>query len=231
MDPIAELKDERRRSMKDIARVPEPELEAPRVVYSSEDLQGEEEKDDDDDDEDEEEEDMPEDLEHLDPDEQQRRILLRSAGKMGLGSVILLVFSDPMVDVMSEMGDRLGISAFYVAFVVAPMVSNAAEMIAAYNYARKRTVKSISTALSTLEGAAVMNNTFVLGVFMALIFFKGLEWEFTAETISILSIQLMLGFSVMFRRIQTLLDGFIVLSFYPIALSIVAVLENVLHIN
>jgi len=92
-------------------------------------------------------------------------------------------------------------------------------------------VKSISTALSTLEGAAVMNNTFVLGVFMALIFFKGLEWEFTAETISILSIQLMLGFSVMFRRIQTLLDGFIVLSFYPIALSIVAVLENVLHIN
>lgn len=239
MEPIAEEEQDlvKKRGSADTQENPfrkdSMELEAPRVVVENSESE-QEEKDgdgDDEDDEEEEEEDMPEDLEHLDPAEQQRRILMRAFTKMGLGSIVLLVFSDPMVDVMSEMGDRLGISAFYVAFVVAPMVSNAAEMIAAHNYARKRTVKSISTALSTLEGAGVMNNTFVLGVFMALICFKGLHWEFTAETISVLAVEFVIGFMVMYRRIQTLFDGCIVLSFYPISLSVVAFLENVMGIN
>ena len=38
-------------------------------------------------------------------------------------------------------------------------------------------------------GAACMNNTFCLGIFLALIYVKGLEWEFSAETISIFAVQ------------------------------------------
>ena len=34
-----------------------------------------------------------------------------------------------------------------------------------------------------------MNNTFCLGVFMFLIFFRSLAWEFSAETVSILLVQ------------------------------------------
>lgn len=39
------------------------------------------------------------------------------------------------------------------------------------------------------QGAACMNNTFCLGVFMFLIFFRSLAWEFSAETITILLVQ------------------------------------------
>lgn len=39
------------------------------------------------------------------------------------------------------------------------------------------------------QGAACMNNTFCLGVFMFLIFFRSLAWEFSAETVSILLVQ------------------------------------------
>lgn len=74
-----------------------------------------------------------------------------------------VLISDPMVDVLSELGVRTGIPAFYIAFVLAPLASNASELIAAYNYAKKKTPTSISISLATLEGAAVMNNTFVLG--------------------------------------------------------------------
>ncbi len=63
------------------------------------------------------------------------------------------------------LGARTGIPAFYIAFVLAPLASNASELIAAYNYAKKKTASSISISLATLEGAAVMNNTFVLGEF------------------------------------------------------------------
>merc|ERR1719197_467241 len=120
---------------------------------------------------------------------------------------------------------RLGINPFYISFILAPMASNSSEMISAYNYAKKRTQKSINTALSTLEGAAVMNNTFVLGVFYALIFAKGLAWEFTAETISIVLIQFLIAAMVLRVKSMTLLDGAVILSFYVFAMALVYVLE------
>ena len=38
-------------------------------------------------------------------------------------------------------------------------------------------------ARTALEGAACMNNTFCLAIFMALILFKGLAWQFSAEQV------------------------------------------------
>ncbi len=116
--------------------------------------------------EDEDEDEIPDDLKSLSPEQQQRQIKLRSLGMMGLGTAIVIIISDPMVDVLSEIGARTGIPAFYIAFVLAPMASNASELVAAYNYAQKKTRTSISISLATLLGAAIMNNTFVLGKFL-----------------------------------------------------------------
>ena len=69
--------------------------------------------DDDDDDDDEE---MPEELQNLDPSEQQRQLLLMSFRTMGIGTLLVVLFSDPMTDVLSEIGTRTGIPAFYVSF-------------------------------------------------------------------------------------------------------------------
>jgi hypothetical protein len=41
---------------------------------------------------------------------------------------VLCVHADPMVDVLAEVGNRLDIPAFYVAFVLAPLASNASEV-------------------------------------------------------------------------------------------------------
>ena len=70
-----------------------------------------------------------------------------------------------MTDCLAEWGARIGVSPFYIAFVVAPLASNSAELIAAYNYALKKTCRSMTISLCALEGAAVMNNTFCLGTF------------------------------------------------------------------
>ena len=72
----------------------------------------------------------------------------------------------------AEVGKRTGISSFYVAFVIAPLASNASELIASYSYALKKTPASISISLQALQGAACMNNTFCLSIFMALIYFQ-----------------------------------------------------------
>ena len=58
-------------------------------------------------------------------------------------TAMVLLFSDPMVDVFSAFGDRMNISAFYVSFVLAPLASNASELIAAYNYVKKLLLQSL----------------------------------------------------------------------------------------
>lgn len=59
--------------------------------------------------------------------------------------------SDPMVDVMGAVGDRTGISSFYISFVLAPLASNASELIAAFNYSLKKTSRTIVISFAALQ--------------------------------------------------------------------------------
>jgi hypothetical protein len=90
----------------------------------------------------------------------------------------------------------------------------------------KRPKKTIDISLSTLQGACAMNNTFVLGIFMILIYFKSLAWTFFAETFSILLIQVVVAWYSR-KEVHTLFDGYCILSLFPLALVIVATLEAV----
>ena len=92
-----------------------------------------------------------EDLHHLSPAELKWAILLRSFRLMGLGTVLVLLFSDPMVDALAELGQRTGVPAFYVSFVLAPLASNASELLASYKYSLKKTKKTITISLSSLQ--------------------------------------------------------------------------------
>lgn len=83
---------------------------------------------------------------------------------------------------------------------------------------------------SSITGAACMNNTFCLGVFLCLVFFKDLIWEFTAETVSIIFVELVL-FLYTFKKTHTLCDAALILSLYPLSLLLVWVLENVANLN
>eukprot|EP00539_Tryblionella_compressa_P021972 CAMPEP_0178891708 /NCGR_PEP_ID=MMETSP0747-20121128/19090_1 /TAXON_ID=913974 /ORGANISM="Nitzschia punctata, Strain CCMP561" /LENGTH=182 /DNA_ID=CAMNT_0020561585 /DNA_START=9 /DNA_END=556 /DNA_ORIENTATION=- len=134
------------------------------------------------------------------------------------------ISSDPMVDVMQEIAVRAGISPFYVSFVLAPLASNASEVVASMFYAAKKTRKTMTVSLSALEGAACMNNTFCLSIFMALIFFRGLAWQYTAETISIVIVELIMALMVR-SSIMTTGEAFCVLSIFPLSLVLVATLE------
>jgi Ca2+/H+ antiporter len=77
-------------------------------------------EDDDDEDEDEEEEDVG-----LTP----TQIKVRGFGTLALGVVLVTFFSDPMVGVLTELGNRLDVSPFYISFIITPIVSNASELI------------------------------------------------------------------------------------------------------
>ena len=213
---------------------------------------------------------MPEDLAEMGWEEQQSAIKKRSLKLMGAGLLLVLVFSDPMVDVMNNMGARVGVPPFYVAFILAPLASNASEFIASYNYAAKKTKKTITVALAALEGAACMNNTFCLAIFMALVFFRASRGgarratrvgpaghggarptppprllrraprltthpaphraprssrcRYTAETVGTLIIECLVAVFAM-KKTQTLLDGALIFSLFPLSIAFIAGLE------
>lgn len=175
-------------------------------------------------------EEVPHDLRDKDPDVQLRNVMKRAFSMMAFGTTLVLIFSDPIVGVMSDVGERVGIPPFYVSFVLAPLASNASEVLAAYNYALKKTRKTITISFATLLGAAIMNNTFVLSIFMFLIYAKGLAWQFTAETISILVVEIAMIIMSQ-KKIMTLKDGYIVLALLPMSLFLVAFLENVVGLD
>jgi len=176
---------------------------------------------DDDDDDDE----MPDEFKDLSPAEQRRAILKEACYQMLFGTALVLIFSDPMVDVLAQIGKMTGVPAFYVSFVLGPLASNASELVASFKLAAKKSSESITQSLQTLEGAAIMNNTFCLGIFYILIYMQGLAWKFTAETLSIVLVQMMVGMMVLHNDKQTMLHGIIVFLFYPLSLVFVYFLE------
>lgn len=69
-----------------------------------------------------------------------------------------------------------------------------------------------------------MNNTFCLAIFLILVFVKGLAWEFAAETLTIVLVQLAVGLYAQ-RTLFRLRDAYIIMAMYPLSIMIVVLLE------
>jgi len=174
---------------------------------------------------DDEEDEMPDEFKDLPPAEQRKQIINASLKQMCIGTFLVLIFSDPMVDVLSQIGVMTGVPPFYVSFILAPLASNASELVSSYKLAAKKTSSAITQSLQTLEGAACMNNTYCLGIFYGLIYYQGLAWKFTAETLSIFLVQFLVFLIVISCNTQSTKTGLMIFSMYPVSLVFVAGLE------
>ena len=144
------------------------------------------------------------------------------------GPPAVTIFSDPMVDVLSTVGNRLNISPFYVSFVITPIVSNASELISSILQAARKTPGSIEVTYSQLLGAATMNNTFCLSIFLILVVVKDLAWEFSAEVMAILAVEMAVMAITLTNKngVLPMWKAMTALLLYPLSLLLVYVLEN-----
>ena len=155
------------------------------------------------------------------------QLIMRAMWQLFCGTLLCVIFSDPMVSVIGTFSNTINVSSFYVSFIVTPIASNAAEIYSALIFAQKKTQEGVSMGFSALYGAACMNNTFVLCIFCALIFFQRLQWTFVTETLVIILTVLVVGANGM-KTTVTVWQGFVVLSMFPLSLVLVALLDPVL---
>jgi len=178
------------------------------------------------DDDEEDEEEMPEDLIKLTDKQKRRALLQRSFFMMGGGLALIMLFSDAICDVFSAVGERAGIPPFYIAFVLGPIASNASEMIASKAYAARKTKMTTSSSLSALAGAGIMNNTFCTAIFLYLIASKHLVWEFSAETMGILFVEIAVALVLSTRSVLRMREAVGIFCLYPLSLALIWALEN-----
>eukprot|EP00271_Cylindrocystis_brebissonii_P020378 TRINITY_DN6718_c0_g1_i1.p1 TRINITY_DN6718_c0_g1~~TRINITY_DN6718_c0_g1_i1.p1 ORF type:complete len:627 (-),score=84.68 TRINITY_DN6718_c0_g1_i1:441-2321(-) len=144
-----------------------------------------------------------------------------------LGSAVAAIFADPLVDAIDNFATVTGISSFYVSFVVAPIASNASELVSSFIFAMKKRKRTISLTYSQVYGAVTMNNTLCLGVFLAIVYFRSISWEYSSEVTIILAVTVIVGLIGGSRSTFPTLLAFIVISLYPLSLVVVYILDNV----
>ncbi|GLT76338.1 hypothetical protein SLA2020_480070 [Shorea laevis] len=144
-----------------------------------------------------------------------------------LGTLIAAAFADPLVDAVDDFSDATGIPTFFISFIVLPLATNASESVTAIIFASRKKQKTASLTFSELYGSVTMNNVLCLSVFLALVYIRGLTWDFSSEVLVILIVCLLVSAFASFRTTFPLWTCLVAFILYPLSLALVYVLDYV----
>ncbi|XWS28053.1 hypothetical protein CRYUN_Cryun25bG0032800 [Craigia yunnanensis] len=142
-----------------------------------------------------------------------------------LGTIIAAAFADPLVDAVDNFSDATSIPSFFISFIALPLATNSSEAVSAIIFASRKKKRTASLTFSELYGAVTMNNVLCLSVFLALVYIRGLTWDFSSEVLVILIVCLVMGAFASFRTTFPLWTCSVAYILYPFSLALVYVLD------
>ncbi|XXG61485.1 hypothetical protein AAC387_Pa05g0086 [Persea americana] len=142
-----------------------------------------------------------------------------------LGTVLAVVFADPLVDPVDNFSSATSIPSFFISFIAMPLATNSSEGVSTITFASRKEQKTTSEAFAEIYGSVTMSNTLCLSVFSALIFFQHLTWDFSVEVMIILIVSIVMGLFASFRTTIQLRTCFVAFLLYPFSLVLVYVLD------
>ncbi|XP_030442643.2 sodium/calcium exchanger NCL-like [Syzygium oleosum] len=152
---------------------------------------------------------------------------LKAVGLIVLGTVIAAAFADPLVDAVDNFSDATSIPTFFISFIALPLATNSSEAVSAIIFASRKRKRTSSLTFSELYGAVTMNNSLCLAVFLALVYIRGLTWDFTSEVLVIIIVCVVMGLFASFRTTFPLWTSSVAFILYPFSLALVYVLDYV----
>ncbi|KGN55087.1 sodium/calcium exchanger NCL [Cucumis sativus] len=159
--------------------------------------------------------------------EEGKGVLIKAILFLLLGTAIAAAFADPLVDVVHNFSNATKIPAFFISFIALPLATNSSEAVSAIIFASRDKRKTASLTFSELYGAVTMNNVLCLSVFLALVYMRGLVWNFSSEVLVILIVTMIMGVMGSFRTAFPLWTSLVALLLYPLSLVLVYVLDYV----
>ncbi|CAO2199534.1 unnamed protein product [Urochloa humidicola] len=144
-----------------------------------------------------------------------------------LGAAIAAAFADPLVDAVHNFSNATHIPTFFISFIALPLATNSSEAVSAIIFASRKKHRTCSLTFSEVYGGVTMNNTLCLGVFLALIYFRNLTWDFSSEVLIILLVCVIMALFTSFRTTFPLWTCLVAYMLYPLSLVIVYILDYV----
>ncbi|KDP36271.1 hypothetical protein JCGZ_09836 [Jatropha curcas] len=160
--------------------------------------------------------------------ENARWISIKAVLMLLLGAVIAAAFADPLVDAVDNFSDATSIPTFFISFIALPFATNSSEAVSAIIFASRKSKRTASLTFSELYGAVTMNNLLCLSVFLALVYLRGLTWDFSAEVLVILIVCIVMGAFASFSTTFRLWTCSVAFLLYPFSLALVYVLDYIL---
>ncbi|PON45676.1 Parvalbumin [Parasponia andersonii] len=142
-----------------------------------------------------------------------------------LGTAIAAAFADPLVDAVDNFSSATSIPTFFISFIALPLATNSSEAVSAVIFATRKKIRTSSLTFSEIYGAVTMNNVLCLSVFLALVYVRGLTWDFSSEVLVILIVCIVMGLFGSFRTTFPLWTTSVAFLLYPFSLALVYVLD------
>ncbi|KAL6597728.1 hypothetical protein ACP70R_046533 [Stipagrostis hirtigluma subsp. patula] len=155
--------------------------------------------------------------------------ITKAVGLQLLGVAIAAAFANPLVATIQNLSSATQIPPFFISFIALPLATNSSEAVSTVIFASRKKQRTCSLTLSMLYGGVTMSNTLSLGVFLALIYFRDLTWDFSSEVLIILLVCLVMALLASFRTTFPLWTCLVAYALYPLSLVIVCILDYVFH--
>jgi len=125
------------------------------------------------------EEEVKEDEEtgHIEEEEEEEVSVTKGIMYLVVGAVLIFAFSSPFINSVVAFATHLKVNPILLAFFLAPIASEAPEILESISLSRKGNMQSINVAFSNLIGGTITKTTILCGIFSLFGSYKNFAWE------------------------------------------------------
>ncbi|XP_076907092.1 sodium/calcium exchanger NCL2-like [Bidens hawaiensis] len=143
-----------------------------------------------------------------------------------LGIAMLALLAEPLIHSVQNVSSAADIPSFFISFILVPLATNARAAISAVQTANQRKERTTSLTFSELYNGVFMNNVLGFSVLLAVIYFRGLTWDFSGEVLAVLTVCIIVGVTTSFRSKLPIWTSFIAYMLYPLSLIFVYIFNK-----
>jgi len=143
--------------------------------------------------------------------------ILYGVGYLVVGGGLILGFSGIFINSVVEVASILQVNPILLAFFLAPVASEAPEILESISLSRKGNSQNINIAFSNLVGGTVTKTTLLVAIFCFYGVSRNFEWEVPNYTISLLLLIVCAAISSSIGylfRVQTAIHGMVLLALF-----------------
>jgi len=110
----------------------------------------------------------------------------KGIGYLVVGGTLIVLCSSPFINCVVSFASYLKVNPILLAFFLAPIASEAPEILESISLSRKGNQQSINIAFSNLIGGTITKTTLLSGIFCFFGVYKGFVWESPSYSLSLM---------------------------------------------